>query len=190
MFVLANAAAHRDQYLLQDLHGEYLSRSGSHHLPHLKNLQGGRSVLEVSSSSGASSCSWHLDYLSVSAFAEDPQQLEALWPDGLRPLVDIVLRYLDLLTVVHVAAPTLCYSRSPNQTHVCMEHASYLQLKAAALIHDVVELSLRGKKKITQISTLFSSLQPSEIPNFSLISPSEGLSMPAQLWALSNHTLC
>lgn len=52
-----------------------------------------------------------MDYLSVSAFPEDPQQLEALWPDGLGPLVDVVLRYLNLLTVVHVAAPTLGYSR-------------------------------------------------------------------------------
>lgn len=60
----------------------------------------------MSSSSGACSCSWDLGYLPVSAFAEDPQQLEALGPDGLRPLVDVVLRYLDLLTVVHVAAPT------------------------------------------------------------------------------------
>lgn len=50
-------------------------------------------------------------YLSVSAFPEDPQQLEALRPDGLGALVDVVLRYLDLLTVVHVAAATLRYSR-------------------------------------------------------------------------------
>ena len=45
-------------------------------------------------------------YLSISAFPQDPQQLEALRSDVLRPLVHVVLRYLDLLTVVHVAAQT------------------------------------------------------------------------------------
>lgn len=50
-----------------------------------------------------------LEYLPVSAFPEDPQQLEALRPDVLGALVDVVLRYLDLLTVVHVAAPTHSY---------------------------------------------------------------------------------
>lgn len=43
-------------------------------------------------------------YLSITTFPQDPQQLEALRPDVLRPLVDVVLRYLNLLTVVHVAA--------------------------------------------------------------------------------------
>lgn len=43
-------------------------------------------------------------YLSVAAFAQNPQQLEALGPDALRALVNVVLRDLDLLTVVHVAA--------------------------------------------------------------------------------------
>lgn len=43
-------------------------------------------------------------YLSVAAFPQNPQQLEALGPDVLGALVDAVLRDLDLLAVVHVAA--------------------------------------------------------------------------------------
>lgn len=45
-------------------------------------------------------------YLSITTFPQDPQQLEALRSDVFRPLVDVVLRYLNLLTVVHVAAET------------------------------------------------------------------------------------
>lgn len=43
-------------------------------------------------------------YLSVTAFPQNPQQLEALGPDVVGALVDAVLRDLDLLAVVHVAA--------------------------------------------------------------------------------------
>ncbi len=45
-------------------------------------------------------------YLSITAFPQDTQQLKALRPDVLRPLVDVVLGYFDLLTVVHVAVET------------------------------------------------------------------------------------
>lgn len=42
-------------------------------------------------------------YLSITALSQHSQQLKTLWPDVLCSLIDVVLRYLDLLTVVHIA---------------------------------------------------------------------------------------
>lgn len=44
------------------------------------------------------------DYLSVATLPQDAQQLEALRSDALCALIDVVLGYLDLLAVIHVAA--------------------------------------------------------------------------------------
>lgn len=56
--------------------------------------------------SGSSNSLFYHTYLSITTLPQDPQQLETLGPDVLRPLIDVVLRYLNLLTVVHVAAAT------------------------------------------------------------------------------------
>lgn len=51
---------------------------------------------------GSATCG-EIWYLSVAAFPQNPQQLKALGPDVLSALIDVVLRNLNLLTVVHVA---------------------------------------------------------------------------------------
>lgn len=92
-------------------------------------------------------------YLSITTFPQDPQELKALRSDVLRPLIDVILRYLNLLTVVHVAAEThlmhcvnTYFSPIQLRNHTYnRRHIEHLQLKSRALIHDVIELSLEGK---------------------------------------------
>ena len=86
-------------------------------------------------------------YLSITTFPQDPQQLKTLRSDVLRPLIDVVLRDLDLLAVVHVAAETTFNVLYMNTSR--RRHAEYLQLKSTALVHDIIDLSLEGKTENT-----------------------------------------
>lgn len=97
---------------------------------------------------------WGPHYLSITTFPQDPQQLKAFWLDVFRPLIDVVFWYLDLLTVIHVAAhttlstlfPCLFYTDLKVKNRFTGEYAEYLQLKATALLHDVIKLSLEQSK--------------------------------------------
>lgn len=106
-------------------------------------------VLSRAYSQGVLLLGYH-KYLSITTFPQDPQQLKALRSDVLCPLIDVVLGYLNLLTVVHVAAETHFKHCAHAKSKLYMNtstggHIKYLQVKSTALVHDIIELNLEGK---------------------------------------------
>lgn len=148
-------------YLLQNLHGKYLAGSGSHHFPNLKNLQGRNRDLNHGLKRFATLLGARWTHITF-PYPPLPRTRSSSKHSGRMPSVPWLTLSSDISIfsqssmLLQRRGGILSFITKSEEDAFTEERASYSQLKATALIHDVIQLSL----KINQTGSISESHKP------------------------------